>query len=93
MLSGVGLGQELCAEVVGIACYMLNRSPSSALDDKTPHRVWTGKKPSLTHLKVFDCQAYVHIPKENKSKLDKKVQNFIFIGYKDGLKGYQFWNP
>jgi hypothetical protein len=93
MLSGVGLGQELCAEAVGIACYMLNRSPSSALDDKTPHGVWTGKKPSLTHLKVFDCQAYVHIPKENKSKLDKKVQNFIFIGYKDGLKGYKFWNP
>jgi transposase InsO family protein len=36
ILSGVGLGQELWAEVVGIACYLVNRSPSSALDDKTP---------------------------------------------------------
>jgi hypothetical protein len=28
MLSGVGLGHELCAEALGIACYLVNRSPS-----------------------------------------------------------------
>jgi hypothetical protein len=27
------------------------------------------------------------------SKLDKKVEKCIFIGYKDGLKGYKLWNP
>jgi hypothetical protein len=78
---------------VGTACYMVNKSPSSALDDKTPQEVWTGKKPSLTHLKVFGYDAYVHVPKENKSKLDKKAEKCIFIGYKDGLKGYKLWNP
>jgi hypothetical protein len=93
MLSGVGLGKEFWAEAVGTACYLVNRSPSSALDDKTPQEVWTSKKPSLTHLKVFGCDAYVHVPKENRSKLDKKVEKCIFIGYKDGLKGYNLWNP
>jgi hypothetical protein len=93
MLSGVGLGKELWAEAVGTACYLVNQSPSSTLDEKTPHEVWTGKKPSLTHLKVFGCEAYVHVPKENKSKLDKKDEKCIFIGYKDGLKGYKIWNP
>jgi hypothetical protein len=93
MLSGVKLGKELWAEVVGTACYLVNRSPSSMLDDKTPQEVWTGKKPSLTHLKVFGCEAYVHVPKENKSKLDKKAEKCIFIGYKYGLKGYKLWNP
>ena len=93
MLSGVELGKELWVEVVGIACYLVNKSPSSALGDKTPQDVWTGKEPSLTHLKVFGCDAYVHVPKENKSKLDKKVEKCIFIGYKDGLKGYNIWNP
>jgi transposase InsO family protein len=39
MFSGVGLGQELWAEAVGIACYLVNRSPSSALNDKTPQEV------------------------------------------------------
>jgi hypothetical protein len=93
MLSGVGIGQEFWAEAVGTACYLVNRSPSSALGDKTPQEVWTGKEPSLTHLKVFGCDAYVHVPKENRSKLDKKVEKCIFIGYKDGLKGYKLWNP
>jgi hypothetical protein len=78
---------------VGTACYLVNRSPSSALDDMTPQEVWIGKEPSLTHLKVFGCDAYVHVPKENRSKLDKIVEKCIFIGYKDGLKGYKLWNP
>jgi hypothetical protein len=92
MLSGVGLGKEFWAEVVGIACYLLNKSTSLALDDKTPQKVGTSKKPSLTNLKVFDYEFYVHVPKENMSKLDKKVEKCIFIGYKDGLKGYKLWN-
>jgi hypothetical protein len=92
MLSGVRLGQEFWAEAVGTACYLINISPSSTLGDKTPQEAWTGNEPSLTHLKVFGCDAYVHVPKENKSKLDKKVEKCIFIGYKDGLKGYNLWN-
>jgi transposase InsO family protein len=93
MLNGVGLGKEFWAKAMGTTCYLVNISPSSALDDKTPQEVWTGKKPSLTHLKVFGCEAYVHVPKENKSNLDKKVENCIFIRYKDGIKSYNLWNP
>jgi hypothetical protein len=85
---------------VGTACYLVNRSPSSALDDKTPHDVWTEEKPYLQHIRVFGCDAYVHAPKENRSKLDKKDEKCIFIsykdgvkGYKDGVKGYKLWNP
>ena len=72
MLSGVELGKEFWAEEVGVACYLVNRSPSLTLDEKTPQEAWTGKKHSLTHLKVFGCDAYLHVPKEIKSKLDKK---------------------
>jgi hypothetical protein len=31
--------------------------------------------------------------RKNKSKLDKKDEKCIFIGYKDGIKGYDIWNP
>eukprot|EP00253_Pinus_taeda_P004576 PITA_04576 len=93
MLSGAGLGQEFWAEAVDTACYLVNRSPSSALEDKTPQEVWTGKKPSLSHLRVFGCDAYVHVPKEKRTKLDSKSEKCIFIRYKDGLKGYKLWNP
>ena len=47
----------------------------------------------LTHLKLFEYDAYVHAPKENLSKLDKKDEKCIFIGYKYGLKGYKLCNP
>ena len=66
MLSGIRLGQEFWAEEVETACYLVNSSPSSALEDKTPHEVWTGKKPSLSHLRVFGCDAYVHVPMEKE---------------------------
>ena len=72
MLNGVELGQEFWAEAVETTCYLVNRSPSSALEEKSPQEVWTGKKPSLSHLKVFGCDAYVHVPKEKRTKLDSK---------------------
>ena len=76
----------------GYNSYLVNQSPSSELDEKNPHEVWTKNKPSIQHLRVFGCDAYVHVPKENRSKLDKKDEKCIFIGYKDGVKGYKLWN-
>ena len=74
------------------ACYLVNRSPTLALIDKTPQEVWTGKKPSIKLMKVFGCDAYVHVPKEKRSKLDNKAKKGIFIVYKYGMKGYKIWN-
>ena len=33
------------------------------------------------------------VPKRKRTKLDSKSKKCIFIGYKDGLKGYKLWNP
>jgi hypothetical protein len=90
--NGVGIEQKFLEEVVDIACYLINQSPTSTLVDKTPHEAWIVKKPSLVHLKFFGCDAYVHVLKEKRSKLDNKAEKCIFIGYKDGVKGYKLWN-
>jgi len=92
MLSGARLGQEFWVEVVETSCYLVNRSPLSLLEDKTQQEVWTGKKPSLSHLRVFGCDACVHVAKDKRTKLDNKFEKCIFIGYKEGLKGYKLWN-
>jgi hypothetical protein len=63
------------------------------MDDKIHMRYGLVRNPLFTHLRVFGCEAYVHVPMENKSKLDKNAEKCIFIGYKDGLKGYKLWNP
>jgi hypothetical protein len=88
MLNGVGLAQEFWAEVVETAIYLMNMSPSSVLVDTTPNEVWSGKNSSVTHLKIFGCDAFVHVPKKNRSKLDKKAVKYIFTRYKEGMKGY-----
>ena len=93
MLSSARIGQEFWVEAVETTCYLVNWSPTSALIDKNPQEVWTGKKPSIKHLNFFCCDAYVHVPKEKRSKLDNKDEKCIFIGYKDGMKGYKLWNP
>jgi hypothetical protein len=44
--------------------YLLNISPSSVPVDMTPHEVLLGMNPSVSHLKVFGCDAFVYVPKE-----------------------------
>jgi hypothetical protein len=86
MLSGAGMAHKFWSEVVDTAKYLLSMSPSSVLVDTTPHEVCSGKNPSISHLKVFVYDAFVHVPKEKRSKLEKKAVKCIFIGYKEGMK-------
>ena len=44
-------------------------------------------------MRVFGYDEYVHVPKEKRTKLDIKSERCIFIGYKDGLKYHNIWNP
>ena len=72
MLRMTNLPKLFWGEVVVTACYLINRSPSVPLDFDIPERVWTGKDVSYSHLKVFGCKTFVHVPKEQRSKLDSK---------------------
>ena len=74
------------------AAYIWNRSPTTALKDKTPNERWFGKKPDLSNIRVFGCISYVHVPAELRKKLDPKAQKCIFIGYPDGTKGFKLYN-
>ena len=86
MLSGVGLAHELWAVVFDITCYLINQSPRLELVNNTPHELWYGQKPFVAHLRVFGCDAFVHVPKEKKRNLNNKVEKCIFIGCKGGVK-------
>eukprot|EP00253_Pinus_taeda_P017839 PITA_17839 len=66
MLSGAGLGQEFWAEALETSCYLVNKSPSLALEDKTPQEVWTSNKPSLSHLKEEELDSTTE--KESKDE-------------------------
>ena len=93
MLSNVNLQQELCTEAFSTACYLINRSPSTAIGCKIPQEVWKGHPCDYSKLKVFGCDAYALLPKNQHSKLDPKSKVFVFVGYGDGVKGYRLWDP
>jgi hypothetical protein len=77
-------------EVASTTCYLNNRSPSIALNKKTPIEVWSGTPLDYSQLKVFGCTAYVHIDNET---LEPRAAKCIFLGYGSGVKGYKLWNP
>ena len=62
--NGKGLHNSFWAKAVNTAGYILNRSGTKAVDGKTPQEAYSGKKPSVAHLKVFGTECFMHIPDE-----------------------------
>lgn len=74
------------------ATYLINRSPTEALKDKTPAELWFGARPNLSKIRTFGCQAYLLIPKQlNPGKLDPRSKDGIMLGY--APNGYRLWLP
>uniref|UniRef100_H3H9W0 Integrase catalytic domain-containing protein n=1 Tax=Phytophthora ramorum TaxID=164328 RepID=H3H9W0_PHYRM len=91
MLEHAGLPKTYWGEAVMTATFLRNRCPTRAVShDKSPHQVWTGKKPLLANLKVFGCHAYVHVPKAKRTKFDARSVRCRFLGYSEHEKAYRF---
>lgn len=58
MLSNAGLSKEFWAEVVNMACYLVNWSPSTAIELQTLVDVWSGTPTDYSDLRIFGCPAY-----------------------------------
>ena len=70
------------------ATFTLNRAPSKSVET-TPYELWFGKKPKLSFLKVWGCDAYVK--KLQPEKLEPKSEKCVFIGYPKETIGYTFY--
>jgi len=81
------------AEAVNCVVYLSNRCPTKSLWNKTPQEAWSGRKPSVSHLRVFGSIGYTHISDQERSKLDDKIKRYIFIGYDSSSKGCKLYNP
>ena len=56
----------------------------------TPYELWFGKKPKLSFLKVWGCDAYVK--RFHHDKLKPKSEKCVFIGYPKETVGYTFYH-
>jgi hypothetical protein len=87
-----GLPLQFWADVVDTFVYLINRGPSISLDGRIPEEEWTGKKVNYSFLKTFSCEAFAHIDKENRTKLESKSKTCTCIRYGVDDFGYRLWD-
>lgn len=84
MMREKGLSNQFWAEGVATAVCISNISPTKA--------IWTGIKPSVSHLKVFGCICFALITTD-RHKLESKSQKYIVVGYCTDTKAYRLFDP
>lgn len=55
------LPKHFSAKVVNTTCYLVNRSPLTAIDFKTLQEVWSDSPSDYPGLRIFGCPAYAHV--------------------------------
>ena len=82
LLNENSLPKYFWADVVIIACYVLNRVLIRPISKKTPYELFKGRRPVLSQLKVLGCKYFIlNNGKESLGKFDAKANKGVFLGY------------
>ncbi|KAL8147723.1 hypothetical protein AgCh_005155 [Apium graveolens] len=88
MMSYMNLPVFLWGYALETSAYLLNKVPSKSVP-QTPYEIWKERKPSLKHIKIWGCPAYVK--KVDPDKLESRSVNCNFMGYPKETLGYYFY--
>jgi transposase InsO family protein len=88
MMSLTDLPLSFWGYALETVAFTLNRAPSKSVET-TPYELF-GKKPKLSFLKVWGCDAYVK--RLQPDKLKPKAEKCVFIGYPKETIGYTFYH-
>lgn len=93
MIAHARLLKAYRAEAISTAFYLRNRMPTASIKgNTTPYEGWDERKPNVSHLRVFGCMAYAHVPKSKRQKLDMKAKKLRFVGYCRTSEGCRLFN-
>ncbi|KAK1408428.1 hypothetical protein QVD17_40194 [Tagetes erecta] len=92
LLKAMKMPQQLWAEAVRHSVYLLNRMYTKALNNCTPYEALKGRKPNLSHVRVFGCVGHVKTPKERLKKLDDRSTPMVYLGNEPGTKAHRMFN-
>ena len=90
MLRHSGLPKPFWAEAVVAAADIRNRFLCPRNDSTTSYEMLTGKKPRVDHIRVFGSRAWVHVPKNKRTKLDSKSKEGIIVACMENSQ-YKVW--
>ena len=90
MLSYSSLPISFWGYAIETAMYLLNLVPSKTVP-KTPTELWKGRKPSLSHIRIWGAPA--HVLRKDPNKLESRTEVCMFVGYPKGTRGGLFYSP
>ncbi|KAJ2994795.1 hypothetical protein NUW54_g7491 [Trametes sanguinea] len=91
MLHASALPNNLWGEAAHHAMYLKNRTPTRALDGRTPYEAFWGKKPNLAHLHPWGCEVRVHSP--GGSKLASRATAARWVGFDEETDAHRIYWP
>ena len=71
MLKGKKLPLEPWGEVVTMCVHVLNSSATKSVRGKTPYECWYGRKPTVSHFRIFGSLVHVKVT-GNLGKLEDR---------------------
>lgn len=76
------------SEAMPTAAYLRNLTPQ-AEKRLTPYELFYGKKPDVSHLRVYGCKVAVHVRHDARTKLDPVSEECAMVGYAHSSKAYR----
>lgn len=93
MLSEKQVPKMFWSEATRWSVHIQNRSPTAAVEGKTPEEAWSGAKPVVEYFRIFGCIGYVHVPDQRRTKLDDKSKKCVFLGVSEESKAWRLYDP
>ena len=93
MLLFAKIPEQFWGEAALTAVHTINRTPSSVIDHHTPYQRLHGTPSSYDHLRGFGSACFVLLQSHEHHKLQPCSRLCCFLGYGDGQKGFQCYNP
>ena len=103
MLKDAGMPNAFWPYALQTDAYLRNRTatgPEIGENVMSPHEAYTDEHPSIDHIKVWGCKAYIYMnpkslpPTTRRDKLMDRGKVGVFLGYvEDTTKAWRLWAP